>query len=59
VSSGIVLRFGHLTIPIPLKAVHLRDLGPEARARRAMLDEIRERAERVRRDSIVAARRRP
>ena len=59
VSSGIVLHFGHLTIPVPLKAVHLRDLGPEARARRSMIDEIREQAERVRRDSIVAARRRP
>lgn len=59
VSSGIVLHFGHLTIPVPLKAVHLRDLGPEARARRSMIDEIREQAERVRRDSIVAARRQP
>ena len=59
ISSGIVLHFGHLTIPVPLKAIHLRDLGPDERARRSMIDEIREQGERARRDSVIAARPRP
>lgn len=54
ISGGIVLHLGHIAIPVPLKAVHMRDVGPDARASRSMLSETREQAEYRRIDSIVA-----
>ena len=57
ISRG-ALHFGRVFVPLPM-FISLRDVNPQRRAERYMLQDVAEQAERARRDSVLSARRTP
>jgi len=54
--SPMRVHLGLFDVPVPVKVVSIGDFDPQLRARRRMLDDVREQSDRALRDSIVTER---